>query len=282
LGIRFSEDAFENPFARRVLQLAVGFNFSALFQRGSEGGGREPPTNWGIGILARGGRFLGLDYGGPEEMYVTYVVLKSPADLAGVQMGDGIAAVNGRLRRDIRWSSLLKQLRATEKGDVVTLTLFDWQKQSNRSATLNILSNASWARTDGGIDLNCWGLIVSIDRTAGMSADLDPKRQRIVGWTAVPVLWKHTVPGTSHKVAEPVLNEKGEPKTEQKPLYVTRPMVTFVWAGKKLTLIRRDDTIEVIEGSGKVPKEDDAIGRIMHSGATLKLHPDGGSELKDK
>lgn len=43
--------------------------------------------------------------------------------------------------------------------------------------------------------------------------------------------------------------------------------------------IRRDDTIEVIEDGRKAPREDDVIGRIMHAGATLKLHADGTYEL---
>lgn len=242
---------------------------------------------WGVGIW---GTLTGVDksLGGPPEAVHVYVVFKgSPADLAGVQVGDEITAVNGREVTSMRWSEIDEYFHHTPNGSIVSLTLFDCIQGTSRTAKLEIGSNMGWVQ-DGRFDAICWGLLVMRSspvpaQPVHMDCSIFPKEQRFREYRLSPVTQRRkikTKQGVIYK-AEPVLNEKGKQKMEPKPIYVTRRAVTITWVTSSLTLIERENrVVEVIEGR-ELPNKDEVVGRLMQEGSTLTLRADGAFELKD-
>lgn len=240
----------------------------------------NPFADWGIGIWATGAPFFSVTGGAPKKMFVTAVRIKSPADLAGVMVFDLVTAVDGLAITQLPWREFVKQARSSEKGDTVKLSLSRWGSGVVREVELKIASNRNWMRADGAEDYNFWGLTVSMEDPSKVTVTGDPKRQRIAGMAEVPVVQVRRSKGAKDQ-REPATTSGGEPITKRSPTHVIRRLVTFHWSNQKLTLIERENrTVEVIVG-GKVPEKDDLVGRLMHEGSTLTLHPDGTFNLQD-
>lgn len=228
----------------------------------------SPFANWGIGIHGRLSLWNKISGGPPKVLFVTGVALGSPANIAGVQMGDEITAVDGVVASELRWSELDQRYSNTESGEVIALELFNHATKQKRMAELKIRSNRTWGRQEGVVDLNCWGLRVLFMAPKLVHATSFPNQRRILRWETVQTF----------DSAKP---KKKQIKIEQKPVYITRRAAVFTWGDQGLTLIERENhLVEVIEAA-KVAESDDLAGRLVGEGATLTLNADGSYELKD-
>ena len=239
----------------------------------------NPFADWGIGGWGSGPLFFGITGRAPKEMFVMFVSLNSPADVAGVSALDQIIAVDGRAITQLPWREFVKQVRDSEKGDVVKLTLSRWNTGISREVELKIGSNRNWVRDDGVERYNLWGVIVSLETPKKVTGTPNPKMQRVT-MAEVPVMQIRRIKNAKN-TQEPVFTEDGKPVTKLQPIPIVRRVVTLSYAGRKLTLIDRENgVVEVIEG-GSAPKNDDVVGRLLQQGATLTLRADGTFEIQD-
>ncbi len=204
----------------------------------------------------------------PKDMYVSNVVSDSPADDAGIQLGDEIRSVDGKPTTELYVKELKKRYYETDPGKVITLELFNHATHQTKIAELKLRSNKTWQQEKGVLDRNYWGLRVRYIAPAKIDGHFFPMLKRIARWETVQVVRPHA--SKKHRI-----------KTEPKPVYVVRRARVFTWAGKSLALIERKNRIvEVIEAS-EVPESDDVVGRLLNAGATLTLNADGTYELTD-
>ncbi len=228
----------------------------------------NPFAHWGIGIHGKLSVWSRVSGGPPKALLVSGVGFGSPADVAGVQLGDEIMAVNGVATTRLDWSELVERYSTTESGDVIKLELFDHATKQRRNVEFQIRAKRIWERKDPALDSDCWGIRFIWMFPNPVRGVFFPEQKRILRWEAVEVFNPHKP-------------KKSQTKTVQKPVYIYRRAAVFSWPDMSLTLIERENhVVEVIEVA-KVPESDTIVGRLVHKGATLLLKPDGTYELND-
>ncbi|HEX2853378.1 MAG TPA: PDZ domain-containing protein [Opitutaceae bacterium] len=103
----------------------------------------DPFSLWGISVAGHISLRSRLAGGPPKELYVGLVYASSPADRAGVQSGDQIIQINGTLLSGIPWRDLVKQMRYSEKGRTISLTLFNWMTSETRTVEFKLGATGS-------------------------------------------------------------------------------------------------------------------------------------------
>lgn len=226
----------------------------------------NPFADWGISIHWRGSLWTKIGGGPAKVMYVSLVVGRSPAEKAGVQLGDEIVAVNGIPRSELNVRDLKKQFYNTERGEKVSLELRDQASGLSRIVELDVKSNKTWRAADGSVDLCFWGLRVAGPDLRNWSFVFDPNMRRVLGWKTVQVVDKRKP-------------KNSEVKNKQKPIYIHRRTAIFTSGEKGFVLIERENRVVEIIDAAKAPESDDVVGRLVGEGSTLTLKTDGTYEL---
>jgi PDZ domain len=224
----------------------------------------NPFADWGFDMNGPISPWNKLRGGPPQAMFVSSVYSQSPADIAGVQLGDEVTAINGKKMTELPFRALLKHFHNTERGDEVTLELYNRATKQRRNVVLKIKSNKSWDRKDGSGAFNCWGLVVSVGEKIQPTMNVRAAEKCIVGWECKPVV-------DGKKKKKPAEAAGGEPEI------VLRRSAIWTWAKQSVRLVEVENHCVTVIDLGA----DGAGARMVRAGATLTLKVDGTYEIQE-
>jgi hypothetical protein len=208
-----------------------------------------PFAKWGLGITTQVNLWSKLtgNHAPPRIPYVvTSVYGHSPAEQAGLHVGDQIVAVDGVGFKKIPVREFGELFEKTESGQTRTLLLQHPVTNRQRTVVLKLDSGRKWF-SDEKTELNYWGVKLVFPSTVKVSGTMDPPPTELQAatfkWGGQAVtLVEH--PGRGVEVIE------------------------GAWSTRKLRERRK--------------AKNAPTGRILPPGAVLTLKPDGEYELRER